>query len=456
MDLTDRIAQLALSHYANELPTKGKPGEREWTVYAALVATHSSNDMWVVCSGTGTKCTAQRCQGSIVHDAHAEVLVRRGFLRVLWQEIMHSSAESLNAPRRILDRIDPANQTAKWRLRKELELYMYISDSPCGDASIYPVRAKNNNNPHDNTSITNSDSNKPNTSHAATELSFTGAKAIVSSHATTGAPLLQSHSAQQHLIREPDVQQLGQLRSKSGRSNLETSRRSFSMSCSDKLVRWSVLGLQGQTLSGFVIHPICLKGIVVGLDPRAMSSSEQLQALVRAIPDRVVSTFQDLPDDDESFLVPTVTITEQVFAQGKAIVEHLAASETDKKRKREDDSQKEPSYNSCGMAIHWQQCCPVVEMLVGARGIRQGKKPKCDDDIYKLRSRLSRSSLFECASHCCPTPPLSYQKWKQSMGSDVYASRKRAVLSKSPLSGWLVASDSSDFVPRTIVAGQSK
>lgn len=448
VDLTDRIAQLALFHYSNELPTKGKPGEREWTVYAALVAEDRDN-LWVVCSATGTKCTAQRCQGNIVHDAHAEVLVRRGFVRVLWQEINSFTESDLD--RRLLDRIiEPSNRgnsTTRWHLKQDLQLYMYISDSPCGDASIYPVRTTNQTSNHDG---------KSNTSHPTDRLSFTGAKVIVS-NATETCQLLQSHSAQQHLARE-EIQQLGQLRSKSGRSNLDESRRSFSMSCSDKLVRWSVLGLQGQVLSALIPQPIRLMGIVVSLDPRAGSSSEHLHALQRAIPQRVVSTFEALPkDNDQSPVIPTVSITEHVFARGKAVVEHsmqsaapseLHKSYHGKKRKREDDSK---TCNPCGMAIHWQQCHPTVELLVGARGLRQGKKPKSDDDIPKLRSRLSRSSLFELArksrgSILMPQSASSYQEWKhQIMGSDAYASRKRAVLTQGPLSGWLVASPSGDF-----------
>ena len=53
-----------------------------------------------------------------------------------------------------------------------------------------------------------------------------------------------------------------------------------------------------------------------------------------------------------------------------------------------------------GIAINWHQSTlssrtatpneTTVELIVGVRGLRQGKKPKCDDDAQRLQSRLCR------------------------------------------------------------------
>ena len=103
------IAKAALDHYHHDLPNKGKPREKdEWTVYAAIIATLRNSDdedtAVVISSATGTKCTAVKSETSqwILHDSHAEVLARRGLVRVLWHEIANRSTQIMtNNPRTV-------------------------------------------------------------------------------------------------------------------------------------------------------------------------------------------------------------------------------------------------------------------------------------------------------------------------------------------------------------------
>ena len=90
-----RVARTALDHYDRDLSTKGKPKENEWTVYAAIVAV-SNGSSWVVTSATGTKCTATRHNGCVLHDSHAEVLAPlKGLAFPPWSPLIHQGPLSL-------------------------------------------------------------------------------------------------------------------------------------------------------------------------------------------------------------------------------------------------------------------------------------------------------------------------------------------------------------------------
>ena len=70
-----------------------------------------------------------------------------------------------------------------------------------------------------------------------------------------------------------DYNRLGVLRTKPGRAD---SPPALSMSCSDKMARWNVLGIQGSLGSRF-LKPVYLNGIILGEVP----TEEQLRRLIR-------------------------------------------------------------------------------------------------------------------------------------------------------------------------------
>ena len=81
--------------------------------------------------------------------------------------------------------------------------------------------------------------------------------------------------------REPAAQLHASIRAKSGHSKLRAERRSFSMSCSDKLFRWIALGVQGTLLKRFIPTPIRFDSIVLG-PVHGVSGSHAAAALLRA------------------------------------------------------------------------------------------------------------------------------------------------------------------------------
>lgn len=92
-DFIDEIVQNCFDLY-HSLPKTGKPIENEWTVLSCFMKYNSYNkDIEVVSLGTGSKCigaTKLSPKGDILHDSHAEVMARRGFLLYLYENITQS------------------------------------------------------------------------------------------------------------------------------------------------------------------------------------------------------------------------------------------------------------------------------------------------------------------------------------------------------------------------------
>jgi tRNA-specific adenosine deaminase 1 len=431
--LQDRVASCALDHYSNRI-SKGKPkDESEWTVYAAIVAQQSTK-LWVVSCATGTKCTAIRKEGWALHDGHAEVLARRGLVRVLWLELRDKLQNEKPKENSLLGECE----NGQFQLRSDIQFHLYISDPPCGDASIYQVDTG-----------------------SKEEILYTGAKVVVSketgidANACGGDHQLLEGTA----VAREETQVLGKLRTKSGRSNLPVHLRSTSMSCSDKIVQWCVLGLQGGLLSKYVA-PIQLSSVVVSRDPRlkdGKTSSEQQTALQRAIPDRIQAVWDYYmqkveKSEDWNKPVPSVYIVSQLFSSGKAVMANKSPSILDvvkkdqtshedsknsNKRKRSGTS--ETTISPCGFALNWQQSDPTVtEMIVGARGIRQGKKPKALEDYQRLTSRLSRSEFVRLHKSLeKDSSKESYQELKAKVCTKGWTELKSTILQEGPLAGWL-------------------
>ena len=339
----DEIADSILSAYGL-IGSRGKPSGDEWTVLAGIVAERAQS-LQVISLATGNKCVGKSglsLSGDVVNDSHAEVLSRRAFLKFLYAEIHHADGGATH-PGSLLH-FDA--QSRRYALRRDVSLHLYISTTPCGDASICGGKGKED------------DLRR-----------VTGAKAVSSNI-------------------------LGAIRTKSGRSDILAANRTLSMSCSDKIVRWCNVGMQGSLLSRLLApEPLRLSSLTVGAGAlfdhgrkEPLCATEVITSIERAIVDR-----SPLP-------ACKCSLTKRRYSHDRPFESRDDSTQAGRKRKRGPpvcgyalNATWVPAYRRANGASSFD-----VEVLISARGKKQGatKKGKGSQSA-KSRSRLCKLSLFQ-------------------------------------------------------------
>uniref|UniRef100_A0A8C3ASV4 Adenosine deaminase RNA specific B2 (inactive) n=1 Tax=Cyclopterus lumpus TaxID=8103 RepID=A0A8C3ASV4_CYCLU len=184
----------------------------------------------VVALSTGTKCINGEYlsdQGQVVNDCHAEVTARRALLRFLYSQL-----ELFLRPEDWEESIFVRHKECGYRLRDNVHFHMYISTSPCGDGRL--------NSPYEITTDRKTPGDENNTHHAKHR-----------SHLRTK---IESGEGTVPVRGRGPVQTW---------DGVLQGEQLITMSCTDKITRWNVLGLQGALLSHFV-EPVYLHSVTVG------------------------------------------------------------------------------------------------------------------------------------------------------------------------------------------------
>ncbi|XP_039558240.1 double-stranded RNA-specific adenosine deaminase isoform X2 [Passer montanus] len=231
--LHDQLAMLSHQRF-NSLTARLQHSLLGRKILAAIIMRRGDKGLGVVVSiGTGNRCVKGEelsLKGETVNDCHAEIISRRGFVRFLYSELMkYDPSNPSSAEESIFEQAGGK----KLKIKSSVTFHLYVSTAPCGDGALFDKSC----------------------SDQANEM---------------------GQAQHQPLFENPKQ---GKLRTKvengEGTIPVESSdivptwdgiqhgERLRTMSCSDKILRWNILGLQGALLSHF-LEPVYLHSVTLG------------------------------------------------------------------------------------------------------------------------------------------------------------------------------------------------
>lgn len=366
--LADHVHKLILNKFC-ELTNGFQSPAAKRKVLAGIVMTQGETleNSSVIAISTGTKCINGEYmsgQGLALNDCHAEIISRRALLRYLYTQLElfldNQGEKSIFVP-------DPSGKGFK--LRNDIKFHLYISTAPCGDARIFS--------PHE-----------------------------------------ASCSEEPAPDRHPNRKARGQLRTKieSGEGTIPVKsgpsiqtwdgvlqgERLLTMSCSDKLARWNVLGIQGSLLTHF-IEPIYLSSVILG-------SLYHAEHLSRAMFSRLAN-LEDLPAG---------------YKVNKPLLSGISNAESRQPGKA-------PNHST-----NWMLDDPCLEVINTTTGKNEAGQPSqlCKAALYShFKQIYGRLPMFTTPG---PNVPGLYEEAKQ-LASEFHAAKTVMMKSfeKSGLGNWI-------------------
>uniref|UniRef100_A0A8C7EYP5 Adenosine deaminase RNA specific n=1 Tax=Oncorhynchus kisutch TaxID=8019 RepID=A0A8C7EYP5_ONCKI len=222
----DQIAMLSHQRF-NALTTRIQHSLLGRKILATIVMKRGEGLGTVVSLGTGNRCVKGEelsLKGDTVNDCHAEIISRRGFIRFLYAELLKHCEGTEDSI------FEPAEEN-KLRIKPDTTFHLYISTAPCGDGALFDKSCSED-----------------------------------AGDGQGHQPLFEN--AKQGKLRTKVENGEGTIPVESSTivptwDGIQHGERLRTMSCSDKILRWNVLGLQGALLSNF-LHPIYLASITLG------------------------------------------------------------------------------------------------------------------------------------------------------------------------------------------------